>query len=107
MTADGVATYYKVQHVGQNGDWVGTALDECLFRGLTWSVRSGPKGDFYRELLEPQSATSDLWQNHGIHGFAEKVDAAMVLRAVKRENPEMRLRLVCIRISQTTTAVDV
>lgn len=104
MRSDGVVAYYKVQHVGQHG-WCGTALDHVLFGHLSWDDKQGEKGDRYRELLEPQSASSDLWQRYGVFGFTDHSDAWRAQHACRVENPEMEFRIVHITASQSTVVL--
>lgn len=106
MRSDGDVTYYKIQHSHTDEAWVSSALDHFLFKDLSRDEARGRVGDRYRELLAPQSASSDLWQRYGIHGFVEKDDGLRVLRelrALPGEQPEFRL--VKRHIVQVTEAV--
>lgn len=105
MRRDGTVMYFAVQHIDSSCRWVESALDHLLFKDLTYDQKKGPVGDAYRILLDPQSASSDLWQRYGIHGFVEVDDARRMLQAISERNPDMTFRVVCRSITQATTVV--
>jgi hypothetical protein len=108
MRSDGDVTFFFVQHFQErNGrGWVASSLDHLLFTGMTFDERRGGRADRYRELMQPQMASSDLWQRYGINGYVNPDDAFAVLDALRERRPDMRFRVVKRRITQTTTAIE-
>lgn len=110
MRSDGEALYFFVQHWGSSGgphkSWVASSLDHLLFAGMTFEEKRGAKAGEYRELMKPQSASSDLWQRFGINGFVDEEDAFRALDALKERRPDMRFRVVRRHITQTTEVVQ-
>jgi hypothetical protein len=107
---DGEVTYYLCQHWQEPygkvpGQWTESALEHFLFETLSYREAQGEVGDHYRELLDPQSASSDLWQKYGIHGFVVFRDAVNMLDALGERNPGRRFRIVRRTVSQKTEAV--
>jgi hypothetical protein len=99
MRRDGAATFFLIQHQDSTDRWTESALDHFLFDGLPWRDE---RGDRYRELLHPQSASSDLWQKYSIHGFVELADAEAMLEAVRERHPERAFRIVRRTVTQHT-----
>lgn len=106
MRSDGYAAFYRVQHQNSRDEWTETALDEILFRGLSYEEAHGKLAERLIELLRPQDAGSDLWQKYGIHGFIEQADAEAVLTACRERRPTMKFRLVRRQIVQLTEVVE-
>lgn len=109
MRTDGEATYYVIQHVwnGVGERWTDTGEGAgFLFDNLTYEQRRGQLGDYYRSLIDPQSAGSALWQRFGINGFEDKDDALRLLREL-RALPDCphTFRLVQRTMSRTQTVV--
>jgi hypothetical protein len=103
MRSDGAVVFFLCQHWQTgNARWVETALSHVLFDKLTYQDSNGVVGDRYRELLHPQSASSDLWQKYGIQGYANREDAEEMLTALRNQRPEMTFRIVKRHIMQTT-----
>jgi hypothetical protein len=107
MRSDGTPVFYLVQHWDERNtqSWVESALDHFLFADLTYDEKRGDVGDCYRRLLEPQNASTDLWQRYGIHGFERRGDAMAALRAVADRHPDRRFRLVMRVVSQRTRVI--
>lgn len=101
MRCDGIATYYLIQHQEESGRWVESALAHFLFSDLTYAQRC-KRGDKYRKMLAPQSASSDLWQKFGINGFEYKPDADTLLAEINNLHPKCAFRLV-YRVSMQAT----
>ena len=108
MRADGSAAFFFIQHKEKSsGRWVASALDIFLFDKMSHADKIGEKGDRYSALMDPQSASSALWQKFGIHGFEKMADARACLDAVRIENPDREFRLVVRAIVQHTEVVKV
>jgi hypothetical protein len=110
MRNDGEVSYYFCQHRKEphskiSGEWAESALDHFLFDTLTYKEARGEVGNHYRELLHPQSASSDLWQKYGINGFVNFRDAVNMLDALRERNPDRQFRIVRREISQKTEVV--
>lgn len=108
MRIDGEALYFFVQHWGNPAggtrrEWVESSLDHLLFGGMTDEQKRGEKAARYRELMHPQSASSDLWQRFGIHGYVKADDAFAAMGALQERHPKMRFRVVRRYVIQTTT----
>jgi hypothetical protein len=110
MHLDGIETYLFVQHFfdaeGARERWATTSLAHMLFDPLTYYEARGEIGNRYRALIEPQSASSPLWQRTGIHGYLANPDgyeaARQVLVALRERQPRHRFRLARRTVSQTT-----
>jgi hypothetical protein len=100
MFQDGIATFYIIEHQQSNGDWCGSELSHFLFDGLPYMDKMGELGNHYRKLLEPQSASSSLWQKFGLHGYTVRAEAAAMLAAVGARHPGRAFRLVQRTVSQ-------
>lgn len=84
MRSDGEVTYFFVQHRWEGeGEWTTSDLGGFLFDGLSSEQVRGALGDRYRALMKPQTASSDLWQRYGIHGFLDEDDGREVLRELR------------------------
>jgi hypothetical protein len=104
LRADGAATFYFIQHRWQNEarDWTTSNIESFLFQGLSYEEKRGEKGDHYRNLLDKQSASTDLWQKYGVHGFVELEDAIALFEALKAEAPEHQGKKHRFRIAKRT-----
>lgn len=99
--------YYVIEfHYDDVKDWRDIDASYILFRNMTNSDKRGAKANRYRELLVPCSASSELWQQYGIHGFEVLDDAAAVLTALRVEDPDTRYRIVRRSSSRQTTVVS-
>jgi hypothetical protein len=113
MRNDGEVSYYFCQHWQEwqepnstnSGEWVKSSLSDWLFDSLTYEEAKGEVGRRYSNLLRPQSASSDLWQKYGIHGFVNFRDAANMLDALRKRNPDHKFRIVRREIKQKTEVV--
>lgn len=107
MRTDGSVDYFFIQHEDSRGNWAASALDHFLFENLPFSdkVAGAEKGERYRELLKPQSASSELWQTYGINGFSFESDAREVLAALRVESPGTKFRIVRREVTQRTLEV--
>lgn len=109
MRTDGDVTFYVIQHVwnGVGEGWTETGDGAgFLFDGLSYEQRKGQLGDYYRALIKPHGALSDLWQRFGINGFEDKDDALRLLRELRAlPNCPHRFRLVRRRIAREQTVV--
>jgi hypothetical protein len=101
MRTDGTVDFFFIQHQDSRGEWAASALDHFLFENLPFS----DKVERYRELLAPQSASSELWQTYGIHGFAFESDAREVLADLRVESPDTKFRIVRREVTQRTLEV--
>lgn len=111
MRADGEVTYFFIQHEtrprnSKYTEWVESALDQFLFHDLSYSDRRGDLGDHYRALMDPQSASSDLWQKYGIHGYVNRADACAILKALNDKGLDRRFRIVRRTVIQKTEVVQ-
>lgn len=108
MRVDGVATYYVVQHLSGPGDrreWVDTALDHVLFRGLSFDQKRGRIGDRFRAIIRAQGPSTDLWQRYGIDGFEAREDADLALLTCRAKTDRLRFRLVCRTMTRSDLVV--
>lgn len=109
MRADGTVTYFRVQAVlavnPEEPRWSDVAVDALLFEGIGRDEARGELGRRYKALLEPQSASSDLWQCYGIHGFEHKEDVLALYEALRERRPDYDFRVVKRTQSQRTLVV--
>lgn len=100
MRSDGTITFWFIQFkaIKPEPEWLTADLGHFLF---TDPRPTGEEVERLRALIEPQSASSDLWQRYGIHGFEEKDDALAVLRELRRRG-QREFRLVRRTIEQVT-----
>lgn len=109
MREDGIVSYYLIQHRQEDSKgritWVESDLGHLLFHKLSYNDRKGETGDFYRDLLKPQSATSVLWQRYGINGYEYLNEAEATKSNLYRENADMQFRIVRMLQVQDTYVV--
>jgi hypothetical protein len=103
LFSDGNAEYFCIQHQWKrDGRWADSNLAGFLFEDLSYTEKRGEVGDRYRSLLAPQSASSDLWQKYGIHGFVNRTDAEAALDALNKKRLEHKFRIVKRTLTQRT-----
>jgi hypothetical protein len=110
MRSDGTISFLVVQHFGSQHEsipksWSDSALEHFLFGEMSWADKVGEKGDHYRRLLEPQNASTPLWQKYGVNGYVDRAAADAVLEALRHEHPNREFRLVRRAISQISKVV--
>lgn len=107
MRSDGIVSFFFIEHEDSKGQWTTSALDHFLFDELPFDDKRGEVGDRYRALLEPQTASSNLWQKFGIHGYKRLPDAIATMKAMSERHPGRKFRIAGRTISQITEVIDV
>ena len=104
---DNQIEYFIIQHKNNFDEWIPTNLANALFNNLSFAdkVSGAQKSNRYRELLEPQSASSDLWQEHNINGYTDVKDAHKTLTVLRVEYPFIKFRIVRINLIISTTEI--